>query len=217
MIMPSPAPQLFDARRAHRYSEAKVPTAHGEVRLVVYRERQKDRTDREHVAMVIGDPRPGSEVLVRVHSECITSEVFGSQKCDCKEQLDTAIERMHEAGQGVLIYLRQEGRGIGLGNKIRAYALQERGADTIEANHALGFETDLRTFDVAASMLKDLGVEKIALMTNNPDKIASLEAAGIEIARRVPVEIAPNAHSRRYLATKREHLGHFIGQLVPLE
>lgn len=212
MILPAPAPHLLDARLTQRYSEATVPTTAGPVRLVVYRERVRSKADpqREHVAMVIGQPDPDQVVLVRVHSECITSEVFGSVKCDCRQQLDAAVAAMHRAGQGVLLYLRQEGRGIGLGNKIKAYALQEKGADTIEANHALGFGTDLRRYDIAACMLKDLGVNRVELMTNNPDKIAGLEDLGIEVVRRVPCEVEAHADAQGYLRTKKEQLGHLL-------
>ncbi len=149
-------------------------------------------------------------LLVRVHSECITSEVFGSLKCDCKLQLDAAMARMQAEGQGVLLYLRQEGRGIGLGNKIKAYALQAEGADTISANHQLGFETDLRTYDVAAGMLHDLGVKSVQLMTNNPDKVSGLEQYGVKVNRRV--RHAPSAHAQAqdYLRVKQEQLGHDI-------
>lgn len=212
MILPAHAPTLLDARLTQRYSEATIPTEQGPVKLVVYRERVRGKPDpqREHVAMVIGHPDPDSEVLVRVHSECITSEVFGSQKCDCRQQLDAAVSAMHRAGQGVVLYLRQEGRGIGLGNKIRAYALQERGADTIQANHALGFDTDLRRYDIAACMLKDLGLTRVQLMTNNPDKIAGLEDLGVQVVRRVPCEVDAHAEAQGYLRTKREQLGHLL-------
>lgn len=197
-----------------RYAETLLPTRHGDVRMLVYREVEGGipRGDKEHVAIVFG--QPGAEhVHCRVHSECMTSEVFGSLKCDCREQLEHALAHMAEHGSGVLLYLRQEGRGIGLGNKVRAYALQNQGADTIEANHQLGFETDLRTYDIAAGMLHELGIESVKLLTNNPEKIAGLEEYGISVEERLPVEIAPNAHSEDYLVAKREKCGHLISIL----
>lgn len=203
--------------RVIRYAEAPLPTSRGEVRLVVYREEVGGQISdvKEHVAVVVG--RPGSSdqaVLVRAHSECLTSEVFGSLKCDCREQLDAALDKMVEEGEGVLLYLRQEGRGIGLGNKIRAYKLQANGADTIEANHQLGFETDLRTYDVAAGMLHDLGIKRVRLMTNNPEKVQGLEEFGVLVERREAIEIAANEHSERYLHTKKHQMGHFLDRLL---
>jgi GTP cyclohydrolase II len=195
-----------------RYAEAEIPSIHGPVRLVVFRERAPEgETPREHVALIFGKPldRP-EDVLIRVHSECITSEVFGSTKCDCREQLHSAIDRIREHGAGMIVYLRQEGRGIGLGNKIRAYALQAEGLDTVQANHQLGFDADLRTYDIAACMLRQLGVRAVALMTNNPRKVDGLESAGIKVLRRVPHEIQPTLHNARYLQTKRNRLGHLL-------
>lgn len=212
MILPSKKPHLIQGgRRVVRYASAPVPTAPGEVELVVFREVVDGQPDpnREHVAVVVGDP--GAErVLTRVHSECITSEVFGSLKCDCRDQLDAAVAKMHAHGSGVLLYLRQEGRGIGLGNKIRAYALQAEGADTIEANHQLGFETDLRTYDIAAGMLQDLGIASVRLLTNNPDKVQGLEESGVEVTERLGIQLEANEHSASYLETKRASLGHFL-------
>jgi GTP cyclohydrolase II len=212
MILPSKKPETKEAgRRVIRYAAAPIPTVHGPVELVVFREVVNGQPDphREHVAVVIGQPG-AARVLARVHSECITSEVFGSLKCDCRDQLDAAVEAMHQHGAGVLLYLRQEGRGIGLGNKIRAYALQAEGADTIEANHQLGFETDLRTYDVAAGMLHDLGIHSVRLMTNNPEKVQGLEDFGVEVVERVPIQLDANPHSASYLETKRAALGHFL-------
>jgi GTP cyclohydrolase II len=182
MMVPSHAEKRpHPMRTVVRYAEADIPTVHGPQRIVVFRALPPATLSgegiEEHVALVIGDPLADpDDVLVRVHSECLTSEVFGSLKCDCREQLDAAIAKMREKGSGIVLYLRQEGRGIGLGNKIRAYAMQARGADTVEANHKVGFETDLRTYGVAARMLEDLGVRGVSLMTNNPLKIDGLAA-----------------------------------------
>jgi GTP cyclohydrolase II len=163
----------------------------------------------EHLALVSGEP--GDPALVRMHSECLTGDVLGSLRCDCGEQLHEALARICGPEGGVLIYLRRhEGRGIGLANKIRAYALQDEGADTVEANHRLGFEDDLRSYDVAAAMLTWLGIGRVRLLTNNPRKIAALQAAGLTVAARAPLEIAPNPHSRRYLTTKKRRLGHVL-------
>lgn len=203
-----------------RYAESEIPSTYGPVRVVVYREvattpesAMVPRAElREHVALVYGKPLAQPEdVLVRVHSECLTSEVFGSTKCDCREQLHAAIERAQSAERGgVVLYLRQEGRGIGLGNKIRAYALQAEGLDTVQANHDLGFEADLRRYDVAADMLRDLGIQGVTLMTNNPRKVDGLTREGVHVVRRTPHEIPPHLHNARYLATKRARLGHML-------
>jgi GTP cyclohydrolase II len=199
------------ATTVSRYSQATIPTQHGPLTLVVYREVGKRRDEREHVAIVAGplDKLAGGEpVLARVHSECWTGETLGSLKCDCQEQLDRAIAAVQAEGRGVVVYLRQEGRGIGLGNKIRAYALQAEGADTVEANEQLGFAADLRSYDLAANILDDLGISAVALMTNNPDKCAGLEKAGITVARRVQHWGDHNEHNRDYLEVKRTKLGH---------
>ncbi len=201
-----------------RYSEATVPTEYGPVRVVVYREGAateggEDPT-KEHMALVVGAlpagdaEGAGAPVLVRVHSECWTGEVLRSHKCDCRAQLDQALRAMFVAGNGVVVYMRQEGRGIGLGNKIRAYALQEQGADTVDANRMLGFEDDARTYDVAAAILRDLGVARVALLTNNPAKVDGLRAHGITVAERVGISVAPNAHNADYLAVKAKRMGH---------
>jgi GTP cyclohydrolase II len=193
-----------------RYSQAAMPTRLGRVTVVVYREPGQD--DKEHLAIVVGAPEAltGDGVLARVHSECWTGETLGSLKCDCREQLDRALEAIMKEGRGVVVYLRQEGRGIGLGNKIRAYALQEQGADTVEANLELGFAVDLRSYDLAAAILHDLGVSSVRLMTNNPDKVAGLEAAGIAVESRVPHLGSSQEHNREYLAVKKNKLGHHI-------
>ncbi len=191
---------------ATRYSEAEIPTDLGPFLMVVYR--FGDAPEDEHLAVVRGDVKGAEAVMTRVHSECLTGEVFHSLKCDCREQLDKALEAIAAAGRGVLVYLRQEGRGIGLGNKIRAYALQAEGKDTVEANLALGFAADLRSYDMAAAILRDLGVASVALMTNNPDKLAGLEQAGVKVAAHVPHWVGDHEHNREYLEVKRAKLGH---------
>ncbi len=192
-------------RSVEKYSEAPLPTERGLFRAVVFRE----SSGVEHVALVLGDVA-GRAVPVRVHSECLTSEVFGSMKCDCRAQLDAALDRIAAVGRGVLVYLRQEGRGIGLGNKIRAYALQAQGHDTYEANRLLGFADDLRRYDVAADILALLGVRSVDLITNNPQKIAGLAQAGIPVRRRIQLPSPANEHNVEYLRTKRERTGHLI-------
>jgi GTP cyclohydrolase II len=203
-----------------RYAESDVPTEYGTVRVVVYRvgegepapdaDRSTPGADpEEHIALVVGDVSgTGEPLLVRVHSECWTGEVLRSQKCDCRDQLDHALRAIAAAGRGVVVYLRQEGRGIGLGNKIRAYALQEQGHDTVDANRMLGFEDDARTYDVAAAMLRDLGVARVALLTNNPKKVDGLRAHGVEVAERVPIAVGANEHNAEYLAVKAKRMGH---------
>jgi len=192
-----------------RVGEAMLPTRYGTFRAVAFGERLTGET---HLAVIKGDVRePGVTTLVRIHSECMTGDVFGSLRCDCGEQLHEALERIERAGRGIVLYLRQEGRGIGLGAKIQAYALQEQGRDTVEANLELGFPADARDYWAAAQMLRDLGVERIALMTNNPDKVSELAEYGIETVERVPLEVAASSpFSRRYLETKRDKLGHLL-------
>ena len=189
-----------------RYSEATLPTERGDFTLVVYR--VNDDPNDEHAAMVRGDVHGRGDVLCRVHSECLTGEVLGSLRCDCRQQLDLALERIAGEGSGVLIYLRQEGRGIGLGNKVRAYALQDDGIDTVDANLALGFDADLRTYEIAAGILRDLGVGSVRLMTNNPAKLAGLEQAGIPVAQHESHWAEASAESADYLRVKLEKLGH---------
>jgi len=200
--------QLLD-----RYSETDLPTIRGTFHLVVFREKKNGL---EHVAMVRGDVSGLEGVPVRVHSECLTSEVFGSLKCDCRQQLDRALDFISQQGRGIVLYLRQEGRGIGLGNKIKAYALQQKGADTYDANRMLGFADDLRTYNVAAEMLRALGVRSVDLITNNPLKIAGLVEEGIPVRRRIPSRTEHNPHNLDYLRTKRERTGHLI-ELFPEE
>ena len=184
-----------------------LPTAHGDFKLTMYRSRV---TGLEHLALVKGKVDDGAPVLVRVHSECFTGDVLGSERCDCGPQLHQAMEMVEKEGRGAILYMRQEGRGIGLANKLHAYRKQEEGMDTVEANVALGFAPDLRDYGEGAQILVDLGIRKLRLMTNNPCKIAGLEGYGLEITERVPVVIPPTAHDRRYLETKKEKMGHLI-------
>jgi GTP cyclohydrolase II len=192
-------------------ANAPLPTRFGRFQLRVYRwddPSAHPELSKEHCALVLGDVNGRRAVPVRVHSECLTSEVFGSMKCDCREQLERAQAEIAKRGYGVVLYLRQEGRGIGLANKVRAYALQAEGADTIEANQQLHLPVDARTYDVAAAILRELGVESIELMTNNPDKVAGLASLGIKIERRLPVRVAANQHSANYLEVKRRRMRH---------
>lgn len=184
-----------------------LPTDHGHFRLKMYRSRVSGL---EHLALVKGDVADGAPVLVRVHSECFTGDVLGSERCDCGPQLHTAMEMIEKEGRGAVLYMRQEGRGIGLANKLHAYKKQEQGLDTVEANVALGFPPDLRDYGEGAQMLVDLGIHKLRLMTNNPCKIAGLEGYGLEIVERVPIVIPPNCHDKRYLDTKRDKMGHIF-------
>jgi len=198
-----------------RYSEAKLPTPNGEFRVVVYRTGDPAGAGgtalgagpEEHVAMVLGDVR-GADILTRVHSSCFTGEVLGSLRCDCRAQLDAALAKIGEVGRGVVVYLVQEGRGIGLGNKIKAYDLQDQGADTVDANLALGFDADHRSYEIAAAILGDLGVTSVRLMTNNPQKIAGLEQAGVVVGAHESHWVGGTPHSDVYLATKKSKLGH---------
>lgn len=198
-----------------RYAEATIPTEYGSFRVFAYRESAASdlapgHVAPEHLAIVQGDVEGASEVVCRVHSECLTGEVLHSLKCDCREQLDLALRRIAALERGVVLYMRQEGRGIGLGNKLRAYALQEEGYDTVDANRALGFEDDLRRYDAAAAMLKDLQVRSVALLTNNPAKLEGLRQEGIEVVERVEHDVAPNPHNVGYLETKKHRMGHLI-------
>ncbi|MGF1464642.1 MAG: GTP cyclohydrolase II [Sandaracinaceae bacterium] len=196
-----------------RYAEADVPTEYATFRLVVYREKD---TQREHVAVVKGNVQDESAVHVRVHSECLTGEVLHSMKCDCREQLDLALRHIADRDHGAVLYLRQEGRGIGLGNKIRAYALQQQGIDTVDANRMLGFGDDLRRYDIAADMLNDLGIRSVVLLTNNPAKVDGLTAQGTVVEDRLPVRVEPHEHNRDYLLTKRARMGHLLSDLSDL-
>ena len=196
-----------------RVAQAGLPTRYGTFEMFVY-----DAPDhKEHVALTLGAIDGGGPVLVRAHSECLTGDVFGSSRCDCGEQLDESLRFLQEQGRGVLLYLRQEGRGIGLAKKISAYALQEQGLDTVEANHVLGLPEDMRDYRVAAEMLLDLGVRRARLLTNNPAKIEGLERYGVEVVERVPLGISPNPSNLAYLQTKREKMGHLFPKPVALE
>ena len=190
-----------------RVEVVKMPTEYGDFNLYLY---QSKLDGQHHIAMVCGDVSGQPGVLVRVHSECLTGDVFGSCRCDCGPQLHQAMRQISEAGSGVLVYMRQEGRGIGLAPKIKAYKLQEQGYDTVEANQKLGYEMDLREYGLGAQILADLGLKTIRLLTNNPRKVVGLEGYGLEIIEQVPIKIKPNPHNARYLETKRKKLGHLL-------
>jgi 3,4-dihydroxy 2-butanone 4-phosphate synthase/GTP cyclohydrolase II len=200
--------RLRTERLVHRVAEAELPTAHGDFRVIGYR---NDVDRAEHVALVHGEVDAVADVLVRMHSKCLTGDVFRSLRCDCGEQLDAAMRKVAEAGRGVVVYLDQEGRGIGLLNKLRAYELQDRGDDTVKANQRLGFPPDLRNYGIGAQILRDLGLSTIRLLTNNPRKVVGLDAYGLEIVERVPLDLPAHDQNRAYLAAKRDLLGHLIG------
>jgi len=197
----------------HRVSDAPITTAFGaKFRTVVYR---NDVDQHEHLALVKGRIRPGEPVLVRIHSQCLTGDVFGSERCDCGDQLRRATQIINDARKGVLVYMHQEGRGIGLANKIRAYTLQDQGRDTVEANLELGFKDDGRDYGLSAQILRDLGVTRVRLITNNPKKIDGLTRYGIEVVERHPIEIPPHKGTLHYLRTKQQKLGHLFTELKP--
>lgn len=189
----------------HRVAEAKLPTKHGDFTIMAYK--STIDTD-EHVALVIGDVTTPEPVLVRVHSECLTGDVFGSLRCDCGEQMAMAMQAIANEGRGVFLYMRQEGRGIGLHNKLRAYALQDQGVDTVEANELLGFAADLRDYGIGAQILADIGLERIRLLTNNPRKVVGLEGHGLKVAETVPIVVPPNSYNAAYLKVKGAKMGH---------
>ena len=199
--------RLAKERLVHRVAEARLPTPFGEFRIIGYR---NDVDQAEHVALVFGDVAGRRDVLVRMHSKCLTGDVFGSARCDCGWQLHAAMRTIAEQGAGVVVYLDQEGRGIGLLNKLKAYELQDAGADTVTANEQLGFKADLRNYGIGAQILLDLGLSSIRVLTNNPMKLVGLEGYGLEIVERLPIVPPPSDENRSYLDTKRDKLGHFL-------
>ena len=195
-------------RLIERVAEARLPTRYGQFQAIAY----KSHVDAgEHIALTIGEWSEDEPVLVRIHSECLTGDVFGSLRCDCGDQIEMALQQLAEAGSGIFLYMRQEGRGIGLHNKIKAYSLQDQGLDTVEANETLGFEPDLRHYGVGAQILRDLGVRKLNLLTNNPKKVVGLSGFDLEIVDRIPVEAEVTDENRRYLKTKKARMGHILG------
>jgi 3,4-dihydroxy 2-butanone 4-phosphate synthase/GTP cyclohydrolase II len=194
----------------HREAQVPLPTDVGEFSMVAYSTSVDGAT---HVALVKGEIAPEEPTLVRVHSECMTGDLFHSRRCDCGQQMHAAMQAIEAEGRGVFLYMRQEGRGIGLVNKMKAYNLQDQGADTVEANAELGFAPDLREYGIGAQILRDLGVRRMRLMTNNPRKIVGLESHGLEIVGRVPLEIEPNVTNAKYLQTKKARMGHLLDHL----
>ena len=195
---------------ARKITEAAMPTKHGMFRIHAF---EADEGTESLVALVMGDPASEDHPLVRIHSQCLTGEIFGSTRCDCGAQLDVAFEKISQEGHGILIYEFAEGRGIGLMNKLVAYQLQDSGHDTVEANHQLGFEADLRTYALCGAVLRHFGIRKLRLMSNNPRKLKALVDAGIEEIERIPIEITPSDSSESYLRTKKDKLGHLLSQV----
>lgn len=208
-----PAFPAADAHELHIVSAADLPSRFGDFRVVAF---TADRDGKEHLAVVRGNVRGRSRVPIRLHSECLTGDVLGSLRCDCRDQLTRSLEEIGALEAGVLVYLRQEGRGIGLTNKIRAYALQDRGYDTVEANHMLGFQDDERDYGMAAAIIRALGIRSVSLMTNNPRKIRGLRDGGVRVVSRRPVVTPANRHNERYLLTKQRRSGHLLGLLEGL-
>ena len=208
---PDPVPDAHRAPGEARGARAELPTEHGAFRIFALR--QPASTAKTHVALVRGDIGDGKDVLVRVHSKCLTGDVFHSARCDCGAQLDTAMARIADEGRGVLLYLNQEGRGIGLANKIRAYELQDQGLDTVEANERLGFKPDQRDYGIGAQILSDLGVKTMRLLTNNPRKFVGLQGYGLAVSEAVPLEIPASDSTRKYLKTKKDKLGHKLSSV----
>ncbi len=194
--------------QVERVAEARLPTEYGEFKIVAY---QSPFDPGEHIALTIGEWMPEQPVLTRIHSECLTGDVFGSMRCDCGEQMNLALKILGQEGAGAFLYMRQEGRGIGLHNKIKAYSLQDGGLDTIEANEQLGFESDMRHYGIGAKILADLGIKKVKLLTNNPKKLVGLSGSDVEVVERVQVEVPANDENRAYLETKRQRMGHILG------
>jgi len=206
-MSPTTAPQRDPVTQV---ASSRLPTEYGEFEIHVYENRRGTET---HVALVRGDISSGDDVLIRVHSSCVTGDIFHSARCDCGPQLHAAMERIAEEGRGVLIYLNQEGRGIGLANKIRAYALQDGGADTVEANERLGFPADMRSYEPALEMLRDLGIKSVRLMSNTPKKLEGLTGEGIAVNERLPHEIIATSNTHHYLKTKKTKMGHFLSSV----
>ncbi|MCB9032999.1 MAG: bifunctional 3,4-dihydroxy-2-butanone-4-phosphate synthase/GTP cyclohydrolase II [Chitinophagales bacterium] len=199
--------RLDKERQVERIVEVKMPTKYGEYKLIAYKAKM---TDEEHFALVKGEWNEGDEVMVRVHSSCITGDILGSLRCDCGDQLHNAMKMVEQEGKGVILYMMQEGRGIGFINKLKAYKLQEEGMDTVDANLALGFKADQRDFGIGAQILRDLKINKLRLITNNPKKRAALKGYGLEIVENIPIEVLPNIYNKDYLETKRDKMGHTI-------